>query len=462
MLFESLTGATGLVGLIAPASVLLATGEPNVGIGTDNIYIQVSILVFSVLMVAFFSSAEASLISVNKFRIRYLSEQGNRSAQAVNRVLSRHEKFFATILLTENAFIIFASSVGAVMAIRLLSGFPSPELLSALIMTVFIVIFGEITPKTLAARSSDRWSLIIARPIELVMLAETFVIFLFTLVPRLIMRLTRDSNHALGPSVTEGELRMLIDISRAEGAVGAREAFLLEKVFKFGDQQVQDVMTPRTAIVWVEQGTSLDSFLKIYTEYSHTRFPVYEGTTENVVGVLSNKDVLLAMGRGQLQPQDSVTGLLREAYFVPETKTISDAFSEMQQGGYGLMLTVDEFGGIAGLCTMKQLLEVIVGEVGGEGNLPEDAYTALGDNSYKVSAAVTIEEINEKLDLAIPEGDYQTVAGFILDQIGYIPEAGEVLEYRNMKLTIKQMNGVRIDTVELEKLQKVVEEEEAK
>jgi putative hemolysin len=181
-----------------------------------------------------------------------------------------------------------------------------------------------------------------------------------------------------------------------------------------------------------------------------------------VVGVLSNKDVLLAMGRDQLQPQDSVTGLLREAYFVPETKTISDAFSEMQQGGYGLMLTVDEFGGIAGLCTMKQLLEVIVGEVGGEGNLPEDAYTALGDNSYKVSAAVTIEEINEKLDLAIPEGDYQTVAGFILDQIGYIPEAGEVLEYRNMKLTIKQMNGVRIDTVELEKLQKVVEEEEAK
>ncbi len=304
-MLEHLVSDLGISNLLNHGFVLLAGGELDVGIGTDNIYIQTAILFISVIMVALFSSAEASLISVNKFRIRYLAEQGNRAAQAVNRVLSRHEKFFATILLTENAFIIFSSSVGTIMALQLLSELPlpsflSPALLSTLVMTVFIVIFGEITPKTLAARSSERWSLFIVRPIELVMVAETFIIFLFTLVPRGIMRIMRDREHTWGPSVTEGELRMLIDISRAEGSVEAREASLLEKVFRFGDQQVREVMTPRPEIIWLAQGTSLAQFLSVYSTSSHTRFPVYEGTYENIVGVLSNKDVLLAMGRGQL------------------------------------------------------------------------------------------------------------------------------------------------------------------
>ncbi|MFQ6029415.1 MAG: hemolysin family protein [Dehalococcoidia bacterium] len=348
-MLEYLVGEPTISYFVSHTAVLLATGEQTVNIGTDNVFIQVIILALSVGMVAFFSSAEASLISVNKFRIRYLAENGNRAAQSVNRVLSRHEKFSATILLTENAFIIFASSVGAAMAINLVGGSEAAILMSTLVMIVFIVIFGEITPKALAAGASERWSLIIARPIELVMLAETFIIYLFTLVPRGITRLMRYQGHVWGPSVTEGELRMLIDISRAEGSVAPREASLLEKVFRFGDQQVREAMTPRTEIIWIAKDTSLNSFLELYADNSHTRFPVYDGTYENVIGILSNKDVLLAMGKGQLKPEDSVTGLLRTAYFVPETKLIADTFAEMQQYRHSLLLAVDEFGSIAGL-----------------------------------------------------------------------------------------------------------------
>ena len=439
----------GFFGLLANGTILLQVAEPTVDIGISNIYLQVAILLFSVLMIAFFSSAEASLISVNRIRISYLAEQGNRAARTVNQVLERHEKFFATILLTENAFIIFATSVGTTMAFNRLGGGASAVWLAPLIMTVFIVIFGEITPKTLAASHSDRWSLLIARPIAIVMFLETWIIFAFTLLPRFMLRLMKESSGLGSPSVTEGELRMLINIGRAEGSVDASEAALLQRVFGFGDRQIQEIATPRPEVIWIEEGTTLEQFLTLYAKYSHTRFPVYDGSMENVVGILFNKDVVVAMGEGRLLPGDKVTGFLRPAFFVPETKTISSTFTEMQRHGHGLALTVDEFGGIAGLATLKQLLEVIVGAVADEGTAPEELFTTVGENTYSFNAGVGITEINEELQLDLPEGEYQTVAGFLLSQLGYIPEQGEIVDYGALRFIIMKMDGVRIETVEV-------------
>ena len=418
-------------------------GEPTVGIGTSNIYIQAVILLLSVGVVAFFSSAEASLISVNKLRIRYLAEQGNRAAQAVNRVVDQHEKFFATILLTENAFIIFASSVGTAMAINLAGRNTAILFLTPLAMTVLVVAFGEITPKTLATGVSERWSLVVARPIAVIMFLETFVIYLFTLLPRLILRLMGGRKLVWTPSVTEGELRMLIDISKDEGSIEAAEAELLEKVFSFGDRQVREIMTPRPEIVWVERGATLKEFMALYLEHSRSRFPVYEGAMEKVIGILSVKDVMTALAKDELHPEDSVTTLLQPVYFVPETKAIGSTFTEMRRGDHAMAMTVDEYGGIAGLVTLKQLPEVIVGQV------LEAEYTAIDENTFLVDAGVGIVEINESLDLDLPEGDYQTVAGFILDQLGRIPEEGAVVDYHDLKLTVKAMDGVKIEEVEV-------------
>jgi len=165
--------------------------------------------------------------------------------------------------------------------------------------------------------------------------------------------------------------------------------------------------------------------------------------------VLSSKDVLLALGQNKLTSQDGVTEILRPAFFVPETKTVSSTFSEMQQGGYGLVLMVDEFGGIAGLATVKQLLEVIVGQVTMEDDESGESYIPVDENTYRLDAGVAISEINEELNLGLPEGEYQTVAGFILDDLGRIPEEGDVVEFENLRLTVKEMSGVRIETVEL-------------
>ena len=173
---------------------------------------------------------------------------------------------------------------------------------------------------------------------------------------------------------------------------------------------------------------------------------------ENVVGVLSSKDVLLALGQNKIGSQESVTAISRPAFFVPETKTVSSTFSEMQQGGYGLVLMVDEFGGIAGLATVKQLLEVIVGQVTMEDDDSDESYIPLDENTYRLDAGVGISEINQELGLDLPEGEYQTVAGFILDSLGRIPEEGDVLEFENLRLTVKGMSGVKIETVELRRI----------
>ena len=437
------------LGLGTYSFYVLAAGNSTVVLGISSLYLQVIVFVVCIGLVAFFSSAEASLISVNKLRIRYRAAQGNRSARAVTQVLERHEKFFATILLTENAFIIFAASLGTAVAISVFRGNDALVLVAPLVMTVVIVAFGEITPKTLAAGAAERWSLFVARPISVIMYLATFVIYLFTLLPRLLVKLMGSEQGLWATSVTEGELRMLIDISKAECAVAESEADLLEKVFSFGDRQMREIMIPRPEFVMVERSTTLEEFLHLYSEHSHTRFPVYDDSLENVVGVLSSKDVLLALGKGKLSSQDSVTNFLLPAFFVPETKTVSSTFSEMQQGGFGLVLMVDEFGGIAGLATVKQLLEVIVGQVTMEDDDSEQSYTSVDDNTYRLDAGVGIPEINEELDLGLPEGDYQTVAGFILDRLGRIPEEGDVVEFENLRLTVKKMSGVKIETVEL-------------
>jgi CBS domain containing-hemolysin-like protein len=256
----------------------------------------------------------------------------------------------------------------------------------------------------------------------------------------------------MAPHVGDEEIRTLIAAGAQTGTVEADEAALLEKVFRFGDRQMREIMTPRPEIIWIERGVTLSGFLAIYKDKSHTRFPVYDGSMENVVGILSVKDVLSGMSSGEWSPDDVVTDQLRDAFFVPETKSVSDTFQEMREGGHTVVLTFDEFGGIAGLATLKQLLEIIVGQVGEEGAAPEMAVTPLGGDNFRVDAGVAISEINEELALGLPEGDYQTLAGFMLDRLGRIPEAGEVVEYRDLRLTIKSMEGLRIEEVELERV----------
>ncbi len=409
------------------------------------------LLLVGVALSAFFSASETAFIALPRARLLHLISIGRPGANRVNHLLQRPEKFLATVLWGNNLVNTAVAALGTALAVSLIGANGYQAVLAATLgVTLVLLIFGEALPKTFAWRRSENVAFAVSRPL---------VVVGFALAPavRVLQVLTSAVNRSLGISgefsqMGEEEIRTLIAAGAQSGTVEAREAALLEKVFRFGDRQVQEIMTPRPDIVWVERGTTMDQFLAIYSEHRHTRFPVYEGTTENVVGILAIKDVLLGIGRQSAREHGSITNHVRPAHFVPETKTVSSTFSEMQHNRYGMVLTVDEFGGIAGLATLKQLQEVIVGQLGDEGGVPEEAFVSLDEHTYRVDAAVGILEINDELEVGLPEGNYQTVAGFILDRLGRIPDEGDVLEYHDLRLTVKVMDGVRIDTVELRRI----------
>jgi CBS domain containing-hemolysin-like protein len=424
--------------------------EPTLDLGFGTT-LQLVLLVFSLLAVAFFSSSEASLISVNKVRMRHLAEQGNRSARAVMRIVGveQQERFFATILLTENAFIILATSVGTAFTIRLLGSGGFAVLVATVAMTLLVVVFGEITPKSLAFRASERWSMVVSRPVGLIMALETPIIFAFTLLPRLILKLIGGAGKLVTPSITEGELRMLIDIAGAEGSVEMEEAEMLASVFRFGDRQVREMMTPRTEIVFIERGTRMGEFLTVYAENAHTRFPVYKGSTDDVVGILSAKDILRAMSTSEVGADDPVTTIIRDAYFVPETKRIAELFDELRGTGNQIAIAIDEFGGIAGLVTLKRLLEEVVGRVGEEGVSPAEEYEALGENTFQLDGSMNVDEVRDELGIDLGEGDFETVAGFVLEVLGHIPAKGETFDFNDLAVEVLEMDRLKIEAVKL-------------
>ena len=435
-------------------AVLLQVGETSGGLSMPW-SLQLTLLAISFLGVMFFTSAEAALVAVNKFRIQYLAGQGNAAARAVNHVLAQHEKFFATILLSQNAFTIFATALGTALAADLLEDSGSAALLTAVIMTVTISIFGEITPKTLAATYSERWSLAAAHPVRWTMLLCTPFIYLFTVVPRLIYKALGTSSDGWQTTFTEGELRMMIDLSSQQGAVESEEAERLHRVFNFRDRRLSEIMTPRTEIIWIEKDTTLEEFLALYAKHSHTRFPVFEGSQETVLGVLSNKEVLIAQGRGDIRLHDAVTETMRPVDFIPETVTVSDAFDAMQEKRLSMMLVTNEYGGIAGLVTMKQLVGVIVGTVVDDDppSLTADSSIAeQPDGAYLLDGGMTIIEINDRLNpvgIEVPEGDYQTIAGLVLHELGEIPVENDTISTGNLEVTVTDMAGARVDRVRL-------------
>ena len=408
------------------------------------------LLVVCLGLSGFFSASETAFIALPRARLMHLVRSGRPGADRVSHIIQRPERFLATVLLGNNLVNTAAAALATVLALNLITNQGLSVLVATAGVTTFLLLFGETVPKNIAWRRSEKVAFAVSRPIRLVELTLSPMVTLLQLFSTM-------TNRALGisastPQIGEEEIRTMIAAGAQTGAVDAGEAALLEKVFRFGDRQIREIMTPRPEIVWIENGDNLERFLEVYSEHTHTRVPVYEESMENVLGVLSVKDILSGMEGLKGEASGPVTKNLRPAFFVPETKSVSETFNEMREGGHSVVLTVDEFGGIAGLATLKQMMAVIVGQMGDEGSAPEETVTALGRDAFLMDAGLAISDINEELGLGIPEGDYQTLAGFILDRIGRIPDVGDALEFGDLRFTIRTMERVRIEEVELRRL----------
>ena len=423
--------------------------------------LSIVIIVVALAGSAFISASEAGLLAVNRIRMRSLAAAGNRRASAVMDILGQHEKFFGSILLTGNIFNILIASVSTALAISLAGDSGVAVGVATAIATVLVVVFGELTPKSLATLAAERWSLTAAQAVRCLMMLIGPFVYVFTLIPRGITHLLGGHEALRTPSVTETELRMLIDMGEAEGTVESTQGQMLEKIFRFGETEVSEVMTPRPEIIWVNADTRFGEFLEIYREHPHTRFPVYDEEEDDVVGVLSVKDAMASLAGGELDLDQPVARIMRAALFVPETKRLDELFDMLQETGHKMALAVDEFGGIAGIITLTRVVEQIVGRTGEEGRRPQERFVTVSEDTFVVDGGMSVDEANDELELGIPEGDYDTVAGFVVDLLQHIPEAGERLRYNDLRMQVLEMDGRKISRITVRRGPRVLDQDDA-
>jgi putative hemolysin len=415
------------------------------GIETLYLVLLATCLIFS----AFFSSSETAFTSLQRFRVEHLVATNVRGARQVAKMIERPERLLSTVLLGNTFVNAAAAALATILAISVW-GEEQGILIATIGITIVLLIVAETTPKTIAAHNPEKLSLLFSQPLRAISwLLTPFVIILSWIASGF----TKMVGGTPMPRsiISDEEIRTMISVGHKEGTVEKDEAEMLHKVFDFGDRPVSEAMVPRPEVVCIEQGSKIADFLALYAESPLSRFPVFQENMDNVVGVLSVKDVLMALAKDTINNQSPIDELIRPAYFTPETKRINELFAEMQDKNYRMAVVVDEFGGTAGIVSLSRLVEEIVGPVGDEFAEAEKEYEAINEYTFQIDGSMRIEEVNQELGLELPEGEYETVAGFVLHLLGYIPKQGEQLRYKNLKLVITKMRGVKIEEILLTK-----------
>lgn len=405
----------------------------------------------SVVLAAFFAASETAIVFSNKAHIRELDNAGNARAAAVLTLLQERDRLHATLLLAENFFIVLSAVLCTVISVNLFSRMSLVVAITALFMSVLVVFFAKLLPKGMVARNPDRFALIVAAPMQVVMR-------LLSPFSRLLSG-TADLVAGPGPQgmsctavVTEEDIKAMINLGEERGSLKEEEKELLHKVFEFGDTLAAEAMRPRTEIVSVPSSVTLREVLALVSEFGYSRYPVIEDTVDTVVGILYIKDILVAMASGDVKREDGIQRFVRPAYFIPENKRVSELLSEMQRNRFQIAIVIDEYGGTAGLVTLEDLIEEIVGSIHDELETEKKDVQIVDEKNFVVSGQAALDEVNELLDTNLQSTDFNTLGGFVFGLFGRMPKAGEQLKYRNLKLEVLELEGRKISKVKITKL----------
>ncbi|SFG15779.1 Hemolysin, contains CBS domains [Lachnospiraceae bacterium C7] len=414
------------------------------------------ILIILLFLSAFFSSAETALTTVNKIRMRTLAESGNKRAKKVLAITSNSSKMLSAILIGNNIVNLSASSISTSLAIKHFGSYGAGIITG--ILTFLILIFGEITPKTIATIEAERHSLSYARIIGALMTILTPVIFLLNKLSGIVLYILRVDPNKANKAMTEEEIRTIVDVGQETGVIEHEERDIIHNLFDFGDATAKEIMIPRIDMVFAPITATYDDIIKIFEEYKFTRLPVYQDTTDNVVGIVNVKDLLL-------QKDDShfcLKNILRKTYFTFESKNTADLFLEMRKNSISMAIVVDEYGATAGLITLEDLLEEIVGEIRDEYDFDEeDEITQLNEREYLVLGSTNLDDVADKLNINLESDDYETIGGYCLGLLDHLPEKNEiVINDDDVLLKINQVDKNRIERVYIKLPHKTESEED--
>ena len=404
---------------------------------------QIIFLLILLALSAFFSSAETALTTVNKIHMRTLADADNKKAKMVLKITKDSAKMLSAILIGNNIVNLSASSIATTLAISMFGSYGAG--IATGIITFLILIFGEVSPKTLSTIKADSISLKIAGIINGLMIVLTPVIFLINKLSLGVLFLfgvkASDGNRVM----TEEELRTIVDVGQETGVIEDEERAMIHNVFDFGDAEAKEVMIPRIDMTFVHIDADYNEVLEIYKQDMFTRLPVYEESTDNVVGIINMKDLLLIENTDNF----SIRDIMREPYFTYEHKNTSDLFLEMKKSSISLAIVLDEYGVTAGLITLEDLIEEIVGEIRDEYDTDEiDDITRLSDREYLVLGSANLEDVSDELNLHLESDDYDTIGGYCLEKLDHLPERNEIIITDDDVL-------LRIEAVDKNRIEKV-------
>lgn len=407
--------------------------------------IQLLILVILIVLSAFFSSAETSLTTANRIRIMNLAEEGSKRAAMVLKVVDDSGKMLSAILIGNNIVNILASSLATVLATRLLGN--KGVGIATGVLTLLILVFGEITPKTLATIHSEKIALMYAPAIYYIMIILTPVIFIINKLSLGFLKLLRVDPNSKSDTMTENELRTIVDVSHEEGVIESEERQMINNVFDFGDSLAKDIMVPRVDMIFAHVDATREELIEIFKKEKFTRLPVYEETTDDVIGILNIKDLLLYENGMEFHVRD----ILRNAYFTYEYKKTSELMIDMKQDSNNLAIVLDEYGATAGLITLEDLLEEIVGEIRDEYDEDEkNLIRKLSEREYLIEGSMKLDDVNDALGLSFSSEDYDSIGGLIIELLDRLPEKHEAVTTENgIRLEVENIDKNRIDTVRL-------------
>lgn len=408
---------------------------------------QIVFLLILLLLSAFFSSAETALTTSNRIRMRTLAEDGDKRAARVLRITDDSGKMLSAILIGNNIVNLSASSIATSLAIKLWGSVGAG--IATGILTIMILIFGEISPKTLATIHSEKISLLYSGAIEMIMKVLTPVIFIINKLSMSFLMLLRVDPNTGEQQMTEEELRTIVDVSKESGVIESEEHEMINNLFDFGDAQAKEVMVPRIDMTFAGIDSSYDELIQIFQEDKFTRLPVYEDTTDNVVGILNMKDLLLYKDKEHF----SVRDIMREPYFTYEHKNTAELLIEMRKSSISLAIVLDEYGATAGLITLEDLLEEIVGEIRDEYDTDEeDPIVQLNEREFIVLGSTNLDDLCGELDLNFTSEDYDTIGGYLIGLLDHLPEKNEIIiTDDDILLRVDQMDKNRIEKIYIKK-----------
>lgn len=404
------------------------------------------VLLILLLFSAFFSSAETALTTTNKVRLRMLVEEGNKQAIILDKILGNSRKMLSTILIGNNIVNIAASSLTTIF---MQSVFNVSWIVSigVGILTLVIIIFGEIIPKTVASIYADSIALAYAKPINFFMVVLTPIIFVLNLFSSLFLKLFRVNVNLNSKSITEDELRTLVGVSQEEGIIEEDEMDMINNVFDFGDTCAKDIMIPKVDITMVPLDITYNDLLKVIRKDKFTRMPVYKEDSDNVIGIINIKDMML-MG---VNPNNfDITKIMREPYFTHEKEELNDLLMEMRNKEPGMCIVLDEYGQTEGLITLEDIVEEIIGDIHDEfDEAEEQVIRPVGENEYIVEGSINLDDFNDQLGTEIDSEDYESLGGLIIEHLDRLPNKGDNVVIDNCKLTVIKMDEKRIDLVKV-------------